>query len=411
VKAIPEDRNHLGTTQGLLSVAKIAGERADNAARPRVLQLFGEELLERPSNPVECERMVTKARPAGGFEGAVRARRGVRGPPAVARRKTSSRWQQAPRRTKLSPMQATEFFLTASDGVRIFVRRWLPEQSPRAAIQLVHGLAEHSARYAGLATALTAKGYAVYAHDLRGHGRTAPEAELGYFAARDGWQTCISDVLGLNRAIAVELPGAPIGLLGHSMGSFLAQQFIAEHGNSLFAVVLSASNGRPPPIAALGRLIARVELLRLGPRGKSPLLQQLMFGEFNKRFKPARTAFDWLSRDASEVDRYIADPLCGFEFTVRLAVDLLDALGPLLSPSNIARIPKRLPILVLSGAQDPVGSNLQNLIETYRAAALNVTTRLYEGGRHEMLHETNRAEVASDIAAWFDATLAFRASG
>ena len=308
-------------------------------------------------------------------------------------------------------MGATEFFLTSSDGAQIFVRRWMPERPPRAAIQIVHGLVEHSARYAGLAAELTAAGFAVFAADLRGHGRTARDGELGFFAPRDGWQKCMTDVLALQHAISAELPGVPVGLFAHSMGSFLGQQFIYEHGNSLFAVVLSASNGRPPPIAALGRLIARVELLRLGPRGKSPLLQQLMLGEFNKRFSPTRTPFDWLSRDASEVDAYIADPLCGFEFTVQLAIDLLDALGPLLVPSNVARIPKRLPILVMSGAQDPVGSRLQNLIDTYRTAGLKVTTHLYEGGRHEMLHETNRAEVIRDIATWLDSNLALRTSG
>ena len=316
-----------------------------------------------------------------------------------------------PGKTKLAAMQATEFFLPASDGTQIFVRRWLPERPPRAAIQVVHGLVEHSARYAGLAEVLTASGFAVFAADLRGHGHTARVGELGFFAAHDGWRTCLADLLAVNRAITAELPGVPIGLFAHSMGSFLGQQFIAEHGNSLFAVVLSSSNGRPPPIAALGRLIARVELLRLGPHGKSPLLQQLMLGDFNKRFAPARTRYDWLSRDPSEVDAYIADPLCGFEFTVQLAIDLLDALGPLLAPSNVARIPKRLPILVMSGTQDPVGSRLQSLIDAYRAAGLKVTTRLYEGGRHEMLHEINRAEVMSDISAWIDSNLSLRASG
>jgi len=326
-------------------------------------------------------------------------------------RHPESRWRFAPRKIKLCPMQASEFFLTASDGARIFVRGWLPQQAPRAAIQVVHGLAEHSARYRELAGALTAAGFAVFAFDLRGHGPTARDADLGFFAAHGGWQSCVSDVWEVNRAIASELPDVPIGLFAHSMGSFLAQQFIAEHGDTVFGVVLSASNGRPPAIAALGRLIARMERLRLGPRGKSPLLQRLLFGEFNKRFAPARTPFDWLSRDSAEVDAYVADPLCGFEFTVQLAVDLLDALGPLLSPSNVARIPRRLPILVLSGTQDPVGSNLQNLIETYRAAGLKLTTRLYEGARHETLHETNRSEVMSDIAAWFGSNLALRASG
>ncbi|HUN94030.1 MAG TPA: alpha/beta hydrolase [Burkholderiaceae bacterium] len=308
-------------------------------------------------------------------------------------------------------MQSSEFTLDAADGTKLFVRRWLPDQPPRSAIQVVHGLAEHSGRYAGLAATLTGGGHAVFAADLRGHGRTAGAADLGYFADRDGWHACCDDLWQVHRAIAAEVPGIPVGIFGHSMGSFLVQQFIAAHGEALFAAALSASNGKPPAIAALGRLIARFERMRLGPRGRSPLLQQMMFGEFNRRFAPARTAFDWLSRDTAEVDAYIADPLCGFPFTVQLAIDLVDALGPLLAPANVARIPKRLPVLVLSGTADPVGSNLASLIATYRQAGLKVATRLYEGGRHEMLHETNRADVLRDILAWIDESLAVRATG
>ena len=224
-------------------------------------------------------------------------------------------------------MRAEPFRLQAEDGAQIHVYRWLPDGSPRAAVQIAHGLAEHAGRYARLAEALTGAGYAVYANDHRGHGQTAARDDLGFFAERDGWAKCLADLWALNRRIASDMPGAKIVFLGHSMGSFMAQRFIAEHGEALAGAVLSGSNGPPPSIAAIGRLIARIERLRLGPRGKSPLLAQMFFGAFNKKFAPNRTDFDWLSRDPAEVDKYVADPLCGFPFTTQLGIHLLDALG------------------------------------------------------------------------------------
>ena len=287
--------------------------------------------------------------------------------------------------------------------MQLLGRRWLPDGRPRAIVQIAHGLAEHSARYARLAGALNAAGYAAYASDLRGHGPTSDPADLGHFADADGWAKCVGDLWTFNRLIAAEQPGVPIVLLGHSMGSFLGQQFVAEHSEALAGVVYSGSNGKPPPIAAAGRLIARAERLRLGKRGKSRLINSMMFGDFNKPFQPARTEFDWLSRDPAEVDAYVADPLCGFPFTNQLAIDLLDAWPHVISPERLARIRKDLPIYVFSGERDPVGANIQGLIEALKAAGFTkLTTRIYPGARHETLNETNRDEVTRDLIAWLD---------
>ncbi len=218
-------------------------------------------------------------------------------------------------------MAASDFLLEAGDGARLFVRRWLPEAPPRALLQIAHGLAEHSARYQDFALTLNGAGIGVYADDHRGHGRTAAADDLGFFAAENGWRLCLEDQWALNRRIAAENPGAPILFFGHSMGSFMAQSFIADHGEALAGAILSGSNGRPPAIAAVAPFVARFERWRLGPRGKSALLKQMMFGEFNKPFRPARTEFDWLSRDGAQVDAYVADPLCGFDFTTQLVID------------------------------------------------------------------------------------------
>jgi len=296
-----------------------------------------------------------------------------------------------------------EFELRADDGQRFLARRWLPAGRPRAIVQIAHGLAEHSVRYARLAAALNAAGYGAYAADLRGHGPKAAAADLGHFADEDGWAKCVGDLWTLNRQIAAEQPGVRIVFLGHSLGSFLGRQFVAEHSEALAGAAYSGSNGKPPAIATLGRLFARIERLRLGRRGKSKLLVRMWFGEYNKPFEPARTDFDWLSRDPKEVDTYVADPLCGFPFTTQLAIDVLDALPFLSSPASLAPVRKDLPIYVFSGERDPVGANIEGLVDALKSAGFTkLTTRLYPGARHETLNEMNRDEVTRDLIAWLD---------
>ena len=300
-------------------------------------------------------------------------------------------------------MQAGTFTINRPDGHAVYGRLWRPENTPRAVVQIVHGLAEHSARYARLAEALTQAGYAVYAHDQRGHGPNTPPADLGFFAERDGWRKLLDDIQAVAERIAADHPGLGRAFLGHSMGSFLGQTYIAERGDELAAAVLSGTSGPPPAILPIGKRIVAFESWRLGPRGKSPLVQALLFGEQNKPFRPARTPYDWLSRDAAEVDKYVAAPLCGFALTNPLAADLVGALADLASPALAARIPKTLPIYVFSGARDPVGAKLQGLLDVYRSAGLDVTAKLYPDARHETLNETNRDEVTRDLIGWLDA--------
>jgi alpha-beta hydrolase superfamily lysophospholipase len=300
-------------------------------------------------------------------------------------------------------MLASEFEFRADDGLTLFGRRWLPEGTPRAVVQIAHGLAEHSARYARLAAALNSAGYAAYANDHRGHGPKAKPADLGHFADEGGWDKVVGDLWTFNRLIAAEQPGVPFIFLGHSLGSFLGRGFIAKHSDALAGVVLSGSNGKPPAMATFGRLIAREERLRLGRRGKSDPILQMWFGEFNKPFKPARTAYDWLSRDEKEVDAFVADPFCGIPFTTQLAIDVLDALPDVTSRKSLAAIRKDLPIYVFSGARDPVGGNIKGLFQDLKDAGFTrLTTRLYPDARHEMLNEVNRDEATRDLIGWLD---------
>lgn len=305
-------------------------------------------------------------------------------------------------------MRADSSTFEAEDGRKLFVYRWLPEASVplRGVLHVAHGMAEHAGRYARAAEALTAAGWGVYANDHRGHGKTARwSSELGYLDG--GFRRCVRDLEQLIDRERREHPGLPLVLFGHSMGSYMVQRYLIDRGATLDGAVLSATSGKPTPLAAAGRTIARVERARLGERGRSELLTTLSFGGFNRRFKPTRTAYDWLSRDEAEVDRYVADPLCGFTCTTSLWVDMLDLIADNARPEHQARVPKDVPVYVFAGTRDAVSDDaegVKQLLGAYRAAGLGrLTHRLYEAGRHEMLNETNRDEVVRDLITWLDA--------
>ncbi|MEZ4443952.1 MAG: alpha/beta hydrolase [Polyangiaceae bacterium] len=309
----------------------------------------------------------------------------------------------------MSDGDSSAFTYTASDGTGIHVYVWEPEGPPRATVQIAHGLAEHAARYAAFAEALRAEGYAVFASDHRGHGKSVVPGDEPGDMGEDGFNRAVGDVHGIGQTIAERFPDRPRVVFGHSGGSFMLQRILWQHPESVDVAIMSGSNGKPPPIATLGRGVARVEQLRLGPKGRSNLLNKLSFEDFNNEFKPTRTDFDWLSRDQEEVDRYIADPLCGFMVTTRTWVTLLDALGDLVAPANLRRVRKDLPILLVSGDHDAVGDmgrGVVRLADSYRGAQIvDVELALYVGGRHEMLHETNREEVIRDTLTWLDRAL------
>lgn len=297
----------------------------------------------------------------------------------------------------------------AADGCPRFVHAWLPDGGVRAVLHIAHGMGEHGARYARLAEVMTAAGLAVYANDHRGHGRTASDEDLGFFTETDGWSHVVTDLCEHIDRERGEHPGVPMLLMGHSMGSFMVQQIMGESADVIDAAILSGTNGRPPLIARLGRLVARMERMRQGARGRSPILDALSFQDFNKKFKPNRTGFDWLSRDDAEVDRYVADPRCGFKSTNQVWIDLLDALDVITAPSFQASVPDALPVYLFAGTRDPVGDNgrsVKSLAEAYAAAGLtDITLRLYDDARHETLNETNRDEVTGDLLAWIQGVL------
>ncbi|MFY0747688.1 lysophospholipase [Pseudomonas sp. NFX5] len=308
-------------------------------------------------------------------------------------------------------MNHSTFWLTANDRSRLYVNHWMPDGPAKAVVMLSHGMAEHSGRYARLAEALCSAGYGVYAPDQRGHGRTADEGTLGLYAEKDGWNKVVGDLASLNQHIGQQHPGLPIILLGHSMGSYIAQAYLLHHSASLHGAILSGSNFQPVALYRAARLIARAERLRQGVRGRSALIEFLSFGSFNKAFKPNRTAFDWLSRDPNEVDKYINDPLCGFRCTNQLWIDLLGGLQQISKASNLAQIDPGLPILVMGGECDPVseGKRLKSLAHALReAGSQHLQLNIYPQARHEVFNETNRDEVTADVLRWLDQALTLR---
>lgn len=305
-------------------------------------------------------------------------------------------------------MQLEELWIGASDGSQLFVRRWHGDTAPRAVLMIAHGMAEHGARYARLAAELVAAGHEVYALDQRGHGRTAERGVLGHYADADGWNKVVGDLATLNHHIRQQHPQTPIFLLGHSMGSYIGQAYLMQHSCSLQGAILSGSNCQPLALYKLASLIARFERWRLGPLGRSRLLDRLSFGSFNQAFKPNRTAFDWLSRDPAEVDQYIADPLCGFICTTQLWCDLLAGLQQITPVRNLAQIDSALPLLVIGGDRDPVsqGKRLVDLANALRAAGLKeVELKLYPEARHELFNESNRDEVTTHLRDWLERAL------
>ena len=300
------------------------------------------------------------------------------------------------------------FWLTASDRSRLFVKQWLPTPPLKAIVLLAHGMAEHSARYQGLAQKLCEQGYGVYAPDLRGHGKTAENGTLGHFADDDGWCKVVGDLASLNQHVGQQHPGVPILLIGHSMGSYIAQAYLLHHSASLHGAILSGSNFQPVALYGAARQIARVEKLRQGGKGRSALIERMSFGSFNNKFKPVRTPFDWLSRDPAEVDKYASDPLCGFRCTNQLWIDLLGGLQQSSKASNLAQIAPGLPLLVIGGECDPVsdGKRLKDLADALRSAgSQNLQLKIYPQARHELFNDTNRDEVIADVLAWIDQTL------
>ncbi|HFA51941.1 MAG TPA: alpha/beta hydrolase [Bacteroidetes bacterium] len=305
------------------------------------------------------------------------------------------------------PFQEKTF--KASDGKNVTYYYWPAANgsTAKATVQLAHGMAEHAARYDRFASFLAKNGYAVFANDHRGHGKTAGGAEqLGYTEEGSFWDKALADMRSLHGIAKKQHPGLPHFLFGHSMGSFLTRHYIAEYGNEVSGAILSGTAGDPGFLGKVGAFIANMESIFKGRKKQSKLLNLLSFGKFNEPFKPNRTAYDWLSRDEAEVDKYVEDPLCGTVFTTGFFIDLLKGIGLINNKNTFEKTPKDLPIYLFAGAKDPVGDmgkGVTEVFNAYKKAGLKkVLHKLYEEGRHEMLNEVNWEEVFGDVLEWLE---------
>jgi alpha-beta hydrolase superfamily lysophospholipase len=313
--------------------------------------------------------------------------------------------------------QTLNSWLTSDDGTRLFLRRWIPGSPAKAALLVVHGMAEHSLRYEPLALRLAAEGFETWAADARGHGLTAdPELNdigkgglLGHCADRDGFSRVTADINVLADAMQRECPGLPLFILGHSWGSFLTQAYIEAHGDRLAGCLLSGTRGPEGlKITAGVPLMALISLIN-GCRKPSRLARSLADGAYNKCFRPNRGPYDWLSRDNAQADAFEADPLCGFNCSSGFYRDLIRGLRDIHRSEAMARIPKSLPIYIMSGNADPVGNMGKSpaaLAKAYRALGVkDLELVLYPEARHELLNETNREEVVENMLHWLKSRL------
>lgn len=276
----------------------------------------------------------------------------------------------------------------AGDGEQIFHYRWTPAAPPRAVVQIAHGMGEHAARYRRFATALTDAGYVVYANDHRGHGLTAGEPDrLGHLGG-PGFAGLVGDMWTFTELIAREHRGLPVVVMGHSMGSMALQRYLLDHSDAIAGAILSGTTA--------------VDVIAAGIDPTQPADLTL----FNAPFEPARTPYDWLSRDEAEVDLYVNDAACGFGLDVDAMAGMLALWAEVSDRARLAGIRSDLPVYVASGDADPIaggGALVQLVADRYHQAGLtDVTLHLYPQARHEILNETNRDEVTADLLAWLD---------
>jgi alpha-beta hydrolase superfamily lysophospholipase len=307
-------------------------------------------------------------------------------------------------------MQTTTFTFQSPDGPEIFVYKWAPDAGvqPRAVVQISHGAAEHALRYERFARFLTDSGYVVYADDHRGHGKTAADLQKAGKAGPDSWNGMLRDAHQLSEIMRKENPGLPFIFLGHSMGSLIAQEYIQKWGGEIQAAILSGTFGSLGGDPA-GAVAACEQAIQAEGEDAPSQLFMGMFAGFNQGIEPVVTGFEWLSRDAVEVKKYVDDPWCGFPFSNLLVRDFFAGAVQIWKPENEARIPKDLPLLVVSGEKDPAGAHsasVKDLVARYRTNGMkDITVIFYPEARHEILNETNRDQVERDIRDWMDGIL------
>lgn len=297
-----------------------------------------------------------------------------------------------------------DFWYDSKGAGKIHGCRWTPEESPKAVVQIVHGIAEFIERYDEFAAYLNGLGFLVVAEDHMGHGQSVGENGIqGYF--HGGWFTAVEDTMTLLRETQAAYPDIPYVLFGHSMGSFMARTILCKYPDSgISAAVICGTGWQPaallPPVTRFIEAVCRKD----GEDKPSAFLENLVFGSYNRRVEHPRTAYDWLSRDAKIVDAYIAHPMCGFTPTAGLLREMMKGLTYIEKPAHLEVMKKDLPVFFVAGGDDPVGSygkGVKRAVGEFKKAGMtDVSCRIYPLCRHEILNEINRQEIFEDIGGW-----------
>lgn len=298
----------------------------------------------------------------------------------------------------------------APSGAELNLYRLVPA-NPKAIVHVNHGMAEHAGRYGRFAESLAEAGYGTYAQDHRGHGHTrADGTSLGIFAPKSGWDQVLSDVAAVNVMITEKHPDVPVVCFGHSMGSIIAFNHILRAPLMVSGAALWNAGVETGALVTLYGAILRFERFFKGSDVPSGIAARLSFDAWNKVFAPNRTNFDWLSRDTVEVDKYVEDPLCGFDVSIGMWLDVLEGIRFAASDEHLSRLPADLPIHLQAGEEDPCSENgraVASIEKRMKARGMeSVSFNLLKDTRHESLNEKNRDQTTSDFITWLDNNIA-----
>lgn len=311
----------------------------------------------------------------------------------------------------MAMVRKEEFYYDSQDKLtKIHAVRWVPEGKPRAVLQIVHGMVEYVDRYDHFARYMAEHGFVVVGNDHLGHGLSVnSDEDLGYFAEKHGNQIVLKDIHRLKKLTQVKFPHLPYFILGHSMGSFLLRQYLLRYGDSLSGAVIMGTGNQPKLILRAGRILCRLIAKAKGWRYRSPLVDSMAFGSYNKKFRNEGCEVSWLTKDREIVKAYQSDKLCTFKFTLNAYYNMMTGMYELLKEDNLQRMPKDLPLFLVSGRDDPVGDfgrSVDGLYEQYIALGMtNVKRKLYDRDRHEILNEQDKETVFEDLRQWFDQQL------
>lgn len=305
------------------------------------------------------------------------------------------------------------YFKSSNKETRVHGICWIPEDvKVRAVLQIVHGMVEYVDRYDDFARFLGAQGIVVVGDDHLGHGDSVASQEDWGYLGDNGFECIVNDVRKIQKQFKKRFPGVPYYILGHSMGSFLTRYFLIKYGREVDGAVIMGTGYHSVPVAVFGKVLTQAVAAVKGWRYRSALVNKLAFGSYNKGFAPARTDFDWLSRDEASVDAYVGEPRCQFIFTLNAYHEMFKGLEFIAKKSNLKKMPKQLPVLFVSGGEDPVGDSGQGVQKVYDMFVLagmdNMDITFYEGARHEILNETNRHEVYDDLCNWLNKEISLK---